>query len=214
MTHWFSIVLLLHGAAATNRALPLHAWELIETGKHEAPKTRQEHARDLVRESTAIALVTVVGFDTAQHRPPLLGVERAGTVLLRVDESLLEPHNEPLPDTLQIGGFETGHDDFNVDTVPYIRVRSQGLLGGCVASTYVRGGQYLLLLRREHGEFTPYWAIFEPVNEQVHGANDPWVQWVRHAIRSDTTHARPLDRHSRPATTCAVIASCRFCLSS
>ena len=190
MTHWFSIVLLLHGAAATNRALPLHACELIETGKHEAPKTRQEHARDLVRESTAIALVTVVGFDTAQHRPLLLGVERAGTVLLRVDERLLEHHNEPLPDTLQIGGFETGHDDFNVDTVPYIRVRSQGLLGGCVASTYVRGGQYLLLLRREHGEFTPYWAIFEPVNEQVHGANDPWVQWVRHAIRSDTTHAR------------------------
>lgn len=166
MTPWFSILLLLHGAAATNRVLPLHACEISETGQHEAPKTRQEHARDLVRESTAIALVTVVGFDTAQHRTLLLGVERSGTVLLRVDEKLLESHNDPLPDTLQIGGLETGHDDFNLDMVPYIRVRSQGLLGGCVASTYVRGGQYLLLLRRDHGEFTPYWAALEPVNEQ------------------------------------------------
>src|SRR5579872_253928 len=77
MTHWFSIVLLLHGAAATNRALPPHACEIVETGKHEVPKTREEHARDLVRESTAIALVTVVGFDTSQHRTLILGVERS-----------------------------------------------------------------------------------------------------------------------------------------
>jgi len=190
MTHWFSIVLLLHGAAATNRALPPHACEIVETGKHEVPKTREEHARDLVRESTAIALVTVVGFDTSQHRTLILGVERAGTVLVRVDEKLHELLDAPLPDTLRIGGFETGHDDFNSDTVPYTRVRSQGLLGGCVASTYVLGGHYLLLLRREHGELTPYWAALEPVNEQVRGSDDPWVRWVRRTVQADTAHTR------------------------
>lgn len=172
-----------------HRALPRAACEIVETSNHAGPKTRQEHARDPVRESSAIALVTVVGFDTTRHRTLMLGVERTGTVLVRVDEKLREPDNAPLPDTLQIGGFETGHEDFNSDTVPYIRVRSQGLLGGCVASTYVRGGQYLLLLRREHGDLTPYWAPLEPVNEQVHGSDDPWVQWVRRAIQSDTTHA-------------------------
>lgn len=190
MTPWFSIVLSLLGAPATHRASPPRACEIVETGKHEAPKTRQAHARDLVRESTAIALVTVVGFDTSQHRTLILGVERAGTVLVRVDEKLREPFDAPLPDTLRIGGFETGHDDFNSDTVPYTRVRSQGLLGGCVASTYVLGGQYLLLLRREHGELTPYWAALEPVNEQVRGSDDPWVQWVRRAVQADTTHTR------------------------
>jgi hypothetical protein len=171
-------------------AFPPRACEIVETGKHEAPKTRQEHARDLVRESTAIALVTVVGFDTSQHRTAILGVERAGTVLVRVDAKLREPLDAPLSDTLQIGGFETGHDDFNSDTVPYIRVRSQGLLGGCVASTYVLDRQYLLLLRREHGELTPYWAALEPVNEQVRGFDDPWVQWVRRAVQADTAQGR------------------------
>lgn len=172
MTPWLAIVLSLH-APTMHRAFHPRACEIVETSNHEVPKTRQEHARDLVRESTAIALVTVVGFDTTRHRTLLLCVERTGTVVARVNEKLREPRNAPLPDTLQIGGFESGHDDFNSDTVPYIRVRSQGLLGGCVASTYVRGGQYLLLLRQEHGELTPYWAALEPVNEQVHGSDDP-----------------------------------------
>jgi hypothetical protein len=189
MTPWLAVILSLHGTPALYLAPPPRVCEIVETGRHEAPKTRQEYAGDLVRRSTAIALVTVVGFDTAQHRTLLLGVERAGTVLVQVDERLREPRDATLPDTLHIGGFETGHDDFNADTVPYIRVRSQGLLGGCVASTYIRGGHYLLLLRRWHGELTPYWAALDPVNEQVRGSDDPWVQWVRRAIQSDTTRA-------------------------
>lgn len=81
---------------------------------------------------------------------------------------------------LYIGGRLTTADDFNRGTVPYLDVRTAGQHGSCFASDYRRGGEFLLLLRlAPSGYYTPYWALLSPVNEQIHGADDPWVQWVR-----------------------------------
>jgi hypothetical protein len=29
---------------------------------------------------------------------------------------------------------------------------------------------------------TPYWAALQPVNEQLRGAADPWLLWVREQV--------------------------------
>jgi len=79
-------------------------------------------------------------------------------------------------------------DDFNRDSVPYIFVRPEGARGSCFAEVYKRGGQFLLLLRREgSNRFTPYWAPLMPVNEQIRGRSDPWLVWVRREITEGRT---------------------------
>ena len=90
---------------------------------------------------------------------------------------------------IYIGGNLTGRDDFNRRVVPYLQVRSSGQRGSCYASDYRHGGEFLLLLRRApSGYYTPYWALLSPVNEQIRGGDDPWVQWVRRE-RSSSPHA-------------------------
>ena len=68
--------------------------------------------------------------------------------------------------------------------VPYARVRPGGRGGGCDARNYQRNGEYLLLLKRVDGQLTPYWAAHGATNEQVTGADDPWVAWVRQQLES------------------------------
>ncbi len=47
------------------------------------------------------------------------------------------------------------------------------------------GGDCLLLLRSAgDGWYTPYWSLLLPTNEQVRGADDPWVVWVRAQVRA------------------------------
>lgn len=84
-----------------------------------------------------------------------------------------------VPSTLHIPGFLSDRDDFNPDDVPYIWVRPEGQSGSCFAYVYRRGGEFLLFLKHRAGGYTPYWSIFSPTNEQVRGADDPWVRWVR-----------------------------------
>ena len=71
-------------------------------------------------------------------------------------------------------------DEFNPQPVPYAIVRPSGLRGTCYATTYRRGAEYLLFMSRQpDGVLTPYWAPLMPTNEQLHGAADPWLLWVR-----------------------------------
>jgi hypothetical protein len=85
-----------------------------------------------------------------------------------------------LPAPLTLVGQLTDKSDFNSEAVPYRWTRHDGLTGACFAYTYQRGGEYLLLLRGTTPEsLTPYWAPLAPTNEQVRGATDPWVEWVR-----------------------------------
>jgi hypothetical protein len=74
-------------------------------------------------------------------------------------------------------------DDFNPAPVPYPAVRPAGQRGSCFAEEYRRGGEFLLLLKRTAGHLTPYWAALAPTNEQIRGADDRWVRWVREARR-------------------------------
>ena len=82
---------------------------------------------------------------------------------------------DSLPRSVIIRGFLMQTDDFNMGSVPYAFVRRQGGKGDCFANGYRHGGEFLLLLR----EGTPYWAALQPTSEQVRGADDAWVQWVR-----------------------------------
>ena len=50
-----------------------------------------------------------------------------------------------------------------------------GGCGGCFAHEYRDGAEYLLMLKG----VTPYWAPLSPTNEEVSGAQDPWVLWVK-----------------------------------
>lgn len=70
-------------------------------------------------------------------------------------------------------------DDFNRLPVPYAWLRSAGQRGDCFAREYRRGAEYLLLLLKTTAGFTSTWAHLAPVNEQVKGADDAWVVWVR-----------------------------------
>lgn len=93
-------------------------------------------------------------------------------------------HGSDVPADLWMHAGPVEHDDFNDHAVPYLSVRPDGRMGGCYAYFYRVGGEFLLLLRRDgRGLLTPYWAG-GPTNEQVRGASDPWVVWVRGQLRA------------------------------
>jgi len=92
------------------------------------------------------------------------------------------------PDSLRVVellGSTVPHDDFNTLEVPYTMVRPAGQRGDCHARDYRLGAEYLLLLQPGASEtLTPHWKPLAPFNEQVRGATDPWVAWVRQAAVS------------------------------
>lgn len=127
-----------------------------------------------------IIRVTALGYETpppAQRRPDLWLPE--STVRFRVEEVLWGPG---FPAELVVNGVVEDRDDFNDVPLPYRFVRRGGRSGNCYAFGYRPGAQYLLFLRRytEHGPaLTPYYSPLGPVNEQVRGPDDPWLDWVR-----------------------------------
>jgi hypothetical protein len=91
---------------------------------------------------------------------------------------------------LAVPGVIVPHADFNDRRVPYDLVRSDGRAGSCYARSYQRDGEYLMILKRNNkGELTPYWAPMAANNEQIRGADDPWVVWVRQQLaRIESVH--------------------------
>lgn len=136
--------------------------------------TSLDRVRSMVGEADAI--VRAVATDSMGPLP----YERSGWIRFRPLEIL----RGPFPNLeFVLEGRLVPHDDFNEGPVPYTRVRSSGWWE-CFASDYRRGGEYLLLLRKEyHGLLTPLWSAASPTNEQIRGADDPWVTWVRGEIR-------------------------------
>lgn len=87
---------------------------------------------------------------------------------------------DSVPASLTIVGRTVKHDEFNSGRVPYIEPRRSALSGACFSYNYRIGAEYALLLaRQDDGALTPYWAALQPVNEQVQGADDPWIIWLR-----------------------------------
>jgi hypothetical protein len=82
-----------------------------------------------------------------------------------------------------VTGTLLDRSDFNDRPVPYDFVRRGGRAGSCYARSYQKGGEYLLLLKSVEETLTPYWAPLSATNEQVTGADDTWVAWVRAEVR-------------------------------
>ena len=106
----------------------------------------------------------------------------------RIDFRTTEVLRGPWPDSVfALPGRVVDQDDFNRDEAPYGMVRPSGQRGDCFATEYRIGSEYLLMLRPlapdspVHGRFsmTVWWMALGPTNEQIRGADDPWVRWVR-----------------------------------
>ena len=81
--------------------------------------------------------------------------------------------------TLTVSGTLTDHPDRNDRAVPEWTVRPGGRGGECFARSYQRDGEDLFFLKKVDGKLTPYWAALSATNEQITGAHDEWVTWVR-----------------------------------
>ena len=114
-------------------------------------------------------------------RPPFLPQSLVFFTVLEVIDS----GSVAVPTSLAFDGRLTDKPDFNTGTVPYRWVRPDGLSGACFAYSYQRGGEFLLLLTGSTLKaLTPYWAALQPTNDQVRGATDPWIAWVRETRRA------------------------------
>jgi hypothetical protein len=80
-------------------------------------------------------------------------------------------------------GKLSDHADMNPGPVPYAFVRPSGRGGGCFAMEYQRNGEFLLFLKRVDGVLTPYWAALSATNEQIVGADDKWLVWVKETLK-------------------------------
>ena len=134
----------------------------------------------VVGHAQVIALATAI--DVWREPDRRAGVD--GIVEFRIDHVL----KGDLPArVIRIVGTLTEQDDFNDIPMPHTFVRREGRGGSCFATTYKKDGTFLLMLKPIaperfepfKPEWTPYWQPLAPINEQVHGADDPWVAWVR-----------------------------------
>jgi hypothetical protein len=146
---------------------------------------RPERVHEFVDSATLIVRVIAAGSDSLSitwpgttDRPG--GTRRVGAVSFRVEEVL---RGELPSGRLTVAGELAERDDYNPRTVPYTIVRPGGQHGDCFARSYRVGAEYLLLLRDGPAGLAPYWQPLAPLNEQVRGATDPWVEWVRAAVR-------------------------------
>ena len=174
---------LLHAALLPCLAVPLRVAVACSPPAGGPRPLPRDWPRPLVDSAAAIALVRAVGRaavppDSAGAGAPADTAE--APVAFAVVE-WLRPPGRTRPRRLTLDGTLVARDDYNGSPVPYTSVRPDGLRGACFAYAYRAGAQYLLLLRPdpERGGLTPYWEPLAPVNEQVRGARDPWVRWVR-----------------------------------
>jgi hypothetical protein len=118
--------------------------------------------------------------DVVLHTRAVAADSRARAVTFRPIEWL---RGEATAAPIVLPGSAVAVDDFNARPVPYQTVRSAGQRGDCFAQEYRPGADYLLLLRREAGGLTVQWWPLAPLNEQLRGARDPWLAWVRERLR-------------------------------
>jgi len=139
-----------------------------------------EAPASLVGHADVIAWVRAEGCSGKAEGPGTTGVATECQVRFRVLEVI--KGKEPSA-TLGAKGYLTDDDDPNDVPVPYHFVRPRGRSGNCFAYQYKEGAEYLLMLRWQEGRLTPYWAALAATNEQVRGHDDPWLRWVRTAVR-------------------------------
>ena len=112
-----------------------------------------------------------------------------GLVRFKILETL---KGSPAGESIELPGH-MAYEGSNDGEPPYQRVRKGGLHGGCYAFDYERSAEFLLFLSHptpyfpavalDPNQITPYWAPLAPTNEWVAGPEDPWVIWVREALK-------------------------------
>lgn len=180
---WHFAALAVAASVFASRAA--HACSVIE--KPGSPQIGTlAYVRSLIPDAQLVVRARALRYGEGQHYlvpPDATGLGEARAIEFEVLEVLRPDVGREPPRRLYIGGHLTDSDDFNPGPVPYVHVRREGQRGSCSASAYRTGGEFLLLLRRtKSGYYTPYWAILAPVNEQVRGADDPWVHWISHQL--------------------------------
>ena len=142
--------------------------------------------REMVDEADVI--VRAVAVDSARLEELESNRYPFQTYQFRIDFRTTEVLRGPLPDSVfTLPGSVVDLDDFNTLPVPYRMVRSSGQRGDCFSREYRIGGEYLFLLKRGLPADTSYamtawWMPLGPTNEPIHGADDPWVGWVRYQL--------------------------------
>ena len=122
------------------------------------------------------------------RRPP-------GAVAFRVLEVLAAPPRDtalrPAGRLVLAGLLTRDHDHYTdrdayYSEAPVPRREGRGAPVCDAPLGYRAGRDYLLLLDREPatGRYTPYGRVYDPTNERVRGPNDPWLRWVRAALRT------------------------------
>lgn len=139
----------------------------------------------LVDKATVIVRARVDGFAGPGVAPEQIGATaQVRFTVLQVLKGSLSAS------AIDISGALEDRDDPNDGPVPYTFVRPGGRGGGCYATTYRQGAEYLLLLQEAIDQrgtptrtLTPYWYGLMPTNEQLlRGARDPWLVWVSHRL--------------------------------
>ena len=144
---------------------------------------RVERIREFVDSATVIVRAVAIGVDTLDTDAFDPRYRREPAVVFRP----LETVRGTAPDRLIFPGTVVDRDDFNPGSVPYTIVRLAGQRGDCAAKIYRLGAEYLFILRRtQGGGLTPHWRALAPFNEQVRGADDPWLKWVRTRVRQSS----------------------------
>jgi len=139
---------------------------------------------ELVKRSTVIVRATALGY----FRPPTLprvgrgpifpagALDERGMIRFHVVEVIKGKFSG---DVLDLEGRLVHDDDFNQSEVPYRAARK-------APNDYVARGEYLLMLREGGREYNIWWATPSASNEQIHGANDPWVRWVTRQVEKES----------------------------
>lgn len=129
--------------------------------------------QSLVEQADGIYLVQATTYS------PHPAAEPYNSISTQIQFVVRETLKGPRQATLEfMGKFEDKDDYDNTRKIPHTWVRPNGTKGDCFANAYKQGAQYLLLIRNG----SPYWKPLMPLNDQVTGPDDPWVQWVRAAV--------------------------------
>lgn len=132
-------------------------------------------AADVIIRATAVRYVV----------PPDPNTRTTGVRDSAVEFKVVEVlRGEDVPATIILNGYLSDKDDYNDVEVPYQFVRPGGRSGSCFANTYKEGAMFLLFLKKTKDGYTPDISALGPTNEQLHGADDAWLQWVRKYLKA------------------------------
>lgn len=125
----------------------------------------------------------IVGHVSPQSKLTEIGDKNAGVKFECVSVIRGSPC-DPVENSITLrDGMVTAVEELNVNaSVPRLYARHSAD-ASCFARGYKRGGMYLLLLKKQGDDYTPYWEPLAPTNEQVGGLDDPWVRWVESQVQ-------------------------------